>query len=1207
MLKEHKKLYKAGKNWLTATITVTALTLIGVNAHADSNNTSDDSSTQVSSTSNAKEQAIQQTAVNISTNSSQDEKENSSVNNSSSVAAQVSVNASQTKTIPVNVSKNEQQNVDSSVNDSSNELDPNIYGTVNVKDWDYQDSNNIINLTGYHGQDTQHIVVPNLNDFNNAGVNVDNKEAVGVTSTVLHDALRHTSDPTKSYSTIAISKTKGLLNDKVVATNDDWSGAFNSKGIIYTDDKLVGPFVLTKEDHFQLTDIDLSNLDTSKIINMMAMFNYQHHLKSINGLSNWNVSNVKNMSSMFSSDPELKHLNLNNWDTSNVKDMSFMFSSSNLVVPESIENWDTHNVTNMEGMFAGTPSLTDLNLSNWDTSSLTNIKDMFFLSNIKMFHVRNFQHHFNNQVRLTDVNGLMGLPGSTIALIHTPTFYKVEADKSETQIVNEIVGKLVYETAEKQYQIFYKNLDKGTQLIYPTKINLKLINPKVILNPSDAANAELTYDMKIGKLKDAVINYVDENNKIIQTDHLTGVVGKALPIELSIPKGYQLDENGEKVPTSLIIKEGKLQIITVNVKKTPITKTGSINYVDPTGKLLKTDIVSGEIGDNVKISINLPDGYELANKDEQLPSTVLVTENGIQTVIVNVKKIPVTVSGHINYIDENGKVIKTDTVSGVVGTSIPVKIVIPDGYELANKDEQLPTTIKIDNDQLQDLTIKVKKIASPSQSADNQVPQDHTTQNNQLNFNQGWLDNYGLTQIKDGQSQIKASGWHVAGQSNQDSYRYMIVYDNTLGHEVARQKLTPVVRNDVRRAYSNVNNSNYSGFDMTIDIPTSTINHSLSLVARYSNDAVNGEGQHVDYWFGPLKMDDSNQGYLDSIKSDGKTVTVSGWHATNQAANRPYHYIIAFDQTLGHEIARQKVESVQRPDVAKVYGKIANAINSGYSTKFNLTSQYFNDNIQFLSRWTDDPNGNGNSVDYWFNPVNRINRANLDSVDLSSGELKVAGWHATDMSEFEPNHFLIVFDNTTGQQVASQKVELESSVDVAKVYSDTRTANHSRFNFNFGALNLQPGHNYSLVSRYSTDGNGNGNDGAYTDSWLNMGIFSQKAHNLDSTVLNGNTLTFQGWMADDQATIKQYPYAILLQNGKEIARQQLDLTTRPDVAKVYPRLYQSKKSGFNASFKLPTVSLDNLQLVLRYTDSKDGNGNPSDTWININHGMIKKI
>ncbi|WPU43632.1 BspA family leucine-rich repeat surface protein [Limosilactobacillus reuteri] len=1110
--------------------------------------------------------------------------------------------------------------------------------------------NNIINLTGYHGQDTQHIVVPNLNDFNNAGVNVDNKEAVGVTSTVLHDALRHTSDPTKSYSTIAISKTKGLLNDKVVATNDDWSGAFDSKGIIYTDDKLVGPFVLTKEDHFQLTDVDLSNLDTSKIINMMAMFNYQHHLKSINGLSNWNVSNVKNMSSMFSSDPELKHLNLNNWDTSNVKDMSFMFSSSNLVIPESIENWDTgnvinmegmfsgnatlqslnlddwdtsnvtnmalmfqndtalktvnlnnwdtHNVTNMEGMFSGTPSLTDLNLSNWDTSSLTNIEDMFFLSNIKMFHVRNSQHHFNNQVRLTDVNGLMGLPGSTIALIHTPTFYKVEADKSETQIVNEIVGKLVYETAEKQYQIFYKNLDKGTQLIYPTKINLKLINPKVILNPSDAANAELTYDMKIGKLKEAVINYVDENNKIIQTDHLTGVVGKALPIELSIPKGYQLDENGEKVPTSLIIKEGKLQIITVNVKKTPITKTGSINYVDLTGKLLKTDIVSGKIGDNVKININLPDGYELANKDEQLPTTVPVTENGIQTVIVNVKKIPVTVSGHINYIDPDGKVVKTDQVSGKVGDKVDVKLSLPDGYELANKDEQVPSTITVGDDGIGTINVNVKKINTTL--ANNEVPYDSTTISNNVNANYGYLDSYKLTENNQGQAQLIASGWHATGASNSDRYRYMIVFDNTLGHEIARQKLVPQVRSDVQRAYSNVDNSLYSGFNVTIDIPNSCINHSLRLVSRYSNDPNNGEGARVDYWFNSLALNEDNQAYLDKPSSNGNTLTVNGWHASNQAAGRPYHYIIAWDRNLGHEIARQKVTAVSRPDVANVYNTVANAVNSGFSVNFNLTPQFFNDNIQFISRWTDDAAGNGNAVDYWFKPINRANRSNLDSVTLSNGQLQVAGWHATDLSQLEPNHYLIVFDNTTGQQVASEKVGLQSSQDVKNVFGDIQTANHSRFNYAFNSLHLISGHNYSLVSRYSADANGNGNNGAHTDSWLNMGTFQQSAYSIDNVVQNDRHLTVQGWLANDYAMTKPYAYAILIQNGQEIGRQRLNLSERDDVAKVYPQIYRSQYSGFNANFDLPTLSTAGLQLVLRFTDDPAGNGNSSDQWIKLN-------
>ncbi|MEE6683992.1 hypothetical protein PS411_09480, partial [Limosilactobacillus reuteri] len=154
------------------------------------------------------------------------------------------------------------------------------------------------------------------------------------------------------------------------------------------------------------------------------------------------------------------------------------------------------------------------------------------------------------------------------------------------------------------------------------------------------------------------------------------------------------------------------------------------------------------------------------------------------------------------------------------------------------------------------------------------------------------------------------SGWHATGASNSDRYRYMIVFDNTLGHEIARQKLVPQVRSDVQKAYSNVDNSLYSGFNVTIDIPNSCINHSLRLVSRYSNDPNNGEGARVDYWFNPLALNEDNQAYLDGLSSNGNTLTVTGWHATNQAAGRPYHYIIAWDQNLGHEIARQKVTAV---------------------------------------------------------------------------------------------------------------------------------------------------------------------------------------------------------------------------------------------------------------------------------------------------------
>lgn len=1360
MRKEHKKLYKAGKNWLVATITGTAVTLMGTQIiHADTNEeTSNASSTQTVRADNYGKQDIQQQSVNIAIPESYSHENDGII--ATPWPASAEENSSKTEN---NTTVNKQQD--------SQQVDSNAYGTVNVKDWDYQNVSNTLNLTGYHGHDTRHVVVPNLNDFYNQKIDIGNATAIGITSNFLKQNIL------SECKTLAISRTYGNLNSKVIALNSNWEKTFSNTKLI---------------------KIDLANLDTKNITNMSNLFNSNSNLKTIEGIGEWDTSNVTDMSCMFYSNESLEKIDsLAKWDTSNVTNMSCMFChDTQLKELNGISKWNTSKVVDMTGMFEFSSLLTNVgDISQWNLRELKKIGGIFDSPLPYIYICDNAYDITPNKVKVVNQNG------DLITTINTPIIYSQKLNYK--YIIDQLVNNEI------------KELNKTSNFLYS---NPK-IDPKVnIYNLLDLVNGTYIVNQEtINKNKTGSINYVDQNGKVIKTDTISGNVGDTINLNILLPDGYEVADSDTDLPTTVTVAASGIPTITINVKHQiiyidqwnipteydksqflkevtrtivintpqqkpkdivqkesiyrngtldrvtkkvtfgdwstsefkPVTISAPLGYkadydtipaekIDSNTKdstieincipldqtvsvyyiaqavLVKTDNISGKTGQTIEYQIKLPNGYKLdSSQSAKVSYTFTGYDNQSMSIYIepiimhldsttpanklpdnfklsdfsktitrtitlempngklqevkqevtltraadynegtkeanytnwttgkfNLYKAPVIQGyiatqpvvnsmqidhdtddqfvvinyianrqyGHINYIDENGKVIKTDTVSGVVGTSIPVKIVIPDGYELAKKDEQLPTTIKIDNEQLQDLTIKVKKNVVPSQPADNQVPQDNTTQNNQLNFNQGWLDNYGLTQTKDGLSQIKASGWHAVGQSNQDSYRYMIVYDNTLRHEIARQKLIPVVRNDVRQAYSNITNSNYSGFDMTIDIPTSAINHSLSLVARYSDDAVNGEGQHVDYWFGPLKMDDSNQGYLDSIKSDGKTVTVSGWHATNQAANRPYHYIIAFDQTLGHEIARQKVESVQRPDVAKVYGKIANAINSGYSAKFNLTSQYFNDNIQFLSRWTDDPNGNGNSVDYWFNPVNRINRANLDSVDLSSGELKVAGWHATDMSEFEPNHFLIVFDNTTGQQVASQKVELESSADVAKVYSDTRTANYSRFNFNFGALNLQSGHNYSLVSRYSTDSNGNGNDGAHTDSWLNMGTFNQKAHNIDSTILNGNTLTFQGWMADDQATIKQYPYAILLQDGKEIARQQLDLTARPDVAKVYPRLYQSKKSGFNVSFKLPTVSLDNLQLVLRFTDSQDGNGNTSDAWIDVNRGMIKKI
>ena len=82
-------------------------------------------------------------------------------------------------------------------------------------------------------------------------------------------------------------------------------------------------------------------------------------------------------------------------------------------------------------------------------------------------------------------------------------------------------------------------------------------------------------------------------------------------------------------------------------------------------------------------------------------------------------------------------------------------------------------------------------------------------------------------------------------------------------------------------------------------------------------------------------------------------------------------------------------------------------------------------------------------------------------------------------------------------------------------------------------------------------------------------------------------------MASDASATQANPYLIVLNNGKEVTRQKLTLVARPDVAKVYPDVYNSLDSGFNTTIKLTVPQLNeltgNMQVLLRYSTAADGN------------------
>ena len=497
-------------------------------------------------------------------------------------------------------------------------------------------------------------------------------------------------------------------------------------------------------------------------------------------------------------------------------------------------------------------------------------------------------------------------------------------------------------------------------------------------------------------------------------------------------------------------------------------------------------------------------------------------------------------------------------------------------------------------------------VVNTSQNNNSTTTTTNTSSSQQANYNVNDHGNYAnLDSVKVGDDgQVQISGWHATNNSQGKQYHCLIAYDNTTKSEIARTQITdPVSRPDVQRAH-NVYGAAQSGFNVSMDLPAASLANadSISFISRYTTDPA-GNSKASDFWFAPITFDKNNHASLDAVVvKDGK-LQIGGWNATNQAADKPYHIIFIYDQTTNKVVASQQVTNTSRPDVAKVYPDVDNAAKSGFSVSFNLSDLNLNHQLQVVSRYGTKADGSGKNVDYYFTPItngNYTNQASLDSFNLSDGEhLTVSGWHADDISKLENNHFLILYDNTDSKQVASIKVTNTTRSDVAKAYPSVTTAGRSGFSgtFDLSNVNLQAGHSYSLISRYSTSASGNGGGGQYTDYWFAAKKLNQRDYSFDSISITNNGLHIAGWMASDYSKGRQNAYAIVLNNGKEVARQKLTLTNRSDVARVRGDIYGSLKSGFNTTINLNPASITgNMQIILRFSSDEGGNSNYDDQY-----------
>lgn len=172
----------------------------------------------------------------------------------------------------------------------------------------------------------------------------------------------------------------------------------------------------------QLTSIEATNLDTSKVTNMTLFFDGCTSLTSVDA-SGWEMGNVTNISQMFNGCAALAALNVSEWNVGNVLRMNYTFGQCQSLQEIDVSRWNVGNVVNMGGTFANCSQLTALDVANWNTARVTDMSSMFYgCSALQRIDTTGW-----NTAKVTNMNQMFYGCSSLQSIIGNHTLEEVEA------------------------------------------------------------------------------------------------------------------------------------------------------------------------------------------------------------------------------------------------------------------------------------------------------------------------------------------------------------------------------------------------------------------------------------------------------------------------------------------------------------------------------------------------------------------------------------------------------------------------------------------------------------------------------------------------------------------------------------------------------------------------------------------------------------
>lgn len=237
--------------------------------------------------------------------------------------------------------------------------------------------------------------------------------------------------------------------------------------------------------------------------------------------------------------------------------------------------------------------------------------------------------------------------------------------------------------------------------------------------------------------------------------------------------------------------------------------------------------------------------------------------------------------------------------------------------------------------------------------------------NNVVNFNvnqQAYLDNFSLDVVN---KKVNIAGWHADDASVYMPGHYIILFDKTANHEIAHQYVPTTASPDVLNA-THITNAGKARFNVSFALTPETLNHTLTVVSRYSNSDNEDYGTATsDYWFNNQIDLNQQDGWLDTLSQNGTTINVAGWHVANSTVGLPHHVVLLWDYSRNREVARHEVANTPSGDLQASHGNYLNNQQARFNTSFTVDPSMVHDCFGIISRYSNQADGEGTYSQLW--------------------------------------------------------------------------------------------------------------------------------------------------------------------------------------------------------------------------------------------------